>query len=358
MSSVWKVFACLFVAGMLATSAFAGPKMFLDDTKDSWMQIKFLGQPHFRYMSDADDSEDFYLRRGRLILVGQITDGVKFFVETDNDSKTGVNGSTDLQDAWVDVRIADDHWVQGGLILLPFSFESRSSAASLLGIDYNAEAIQIPNAFVWRNFGVEFHGQFQELFSYHAGVFDGYGDADDAGVRFVGHIAFNVLGKQAADGWFYSQNRLGDQSTYLMVGAGIDQQSGGIAAVAAVPATATTPAVAGTPAEDALAFVVDMQSSFEVGEFNVLVNGAFYDYDVEGFAGNTAFIEAGFMFDKAMATAKYSLVDPDSGSSASDVTVGLHYFLKGNNARAGVEYTLGDTDSTDGRLLAGLQFLL
>ena len=116
----------------LVGSASAGPKWEYGD--DSWMTVGFLGQVHYRYSSDQLPEGDVYLRRARLIMAGQITEGVKAFVETDNDNegKAGTqNVSMDIQDAFVDFQImGSDHWVEAGLILLPFSFETKSSAAS------------------------------------------------------------------------------------------------------------------------------------------------------------------------------------------------------------------------------------
>jgi len=85
------------------------------------------------------------------------------------------------------------------------------------------------------------------------------------------------------------------------------------------------------------------------------VNGAYYDWDNAAFKGNTAFVESGVLVGKTMLTGKYSLTDPDDGSSTDDYTVGLHYFLKGQNARGGVEYRWGDSSNWT---LVGIQFLL
>ena len=122
----------------IASSAMAGPKWEIGE--DAWMKLSFLGQPHFMYQTvdEGDDYADAYLRRGRFILAGQITEGVKFFVETDNDnagkrkkgSLTAGAQGTDIQDAWVDFKLCDFLSVQGGLILLPFSFIRRDSERS------------------------------------------------------------------------------------------------------------------------------------------------------------------------------------------------------------------------------------
>jgi len=361
---------CLLV---VIPSVNAGPKV--EWGEDSWMQLSFLGQPHFKYEDDAADQEDFYLRRGRIILQGQIIDGVKFFVETDNDN-AGRSGaaasSTDIQDAWIDLRIAGSHWIQGGLILLPFSFENRSSAASLLGIDYNAETIQFVNNFVWRDYGVELHGMLGEKIGYRIGAFDGY-DAPgstknpDAGLRVTGRIDLGVVGK-APGGWFYSQNHLG-KDQYLTIGAGIDMQPDATVSPATRDVTITLPDGAGVPTavagsqaatpmvQDSENWVVDLQSSFNMGEAAaLLLNAAYYDWDNSRFEGNTAFVETGLLLNgKIMPTFKYALRDPAEGDDVTDYTAGLHYFIKGQNARAGVEYRWGDSND---QALVGLQFLL
>jgi len=330
----------------MATPAVAGPKWTVGD--DGWMKLAFLGQAHYLYDNNAEQKNDFFLRRGRFILAAQVMDGVRFFVETDNDN-AGKNGkgtvSTDIQDAFVDVRLGKtDHWVEAGLILLPFSFENKSSAASLLGLDYNSDVIKFVNTFVWRDNGVEVHGNFGKQFAYRVGVFDGYDNTNKnphAALRTTGHVAFNVLG-DVQTGWFMTQERF--EGTYLSIGAGADYQP---------DATGTN----GHDGLDYLAWVADFQSGWDLDPVHLTVNGAWYDWNnaAKGFEGNTAFVEAGALMDKAMATAKYELQDPDTGDTITNYTVGLAYFLKRHNARAGVEYRWGDSDE---QVLAGVQFLL
>jgi hypothetical protein len=345
-------FSLLLILVFMASTSFAGPKWDIDD--DSWLKLSFLGQFHLSYTdTNTTNEEDFYLRRGRIILAGQIMDGIKFFMETDNDN-AGRNGmgtqSTDIQDAFVDFRILDsDHWIKAGLILLPFSFENRSSAASLLGVDYNAETIKFVNSFVWRDNGIELSGHI-EKFEYKVGLFDGHDSyttttgvtkSTNADIRFTGHISYAILG-DVQKGWFYSQNQLGKQERYLAVGIGHDNQG-----------KATT----GTPTDNE-ATVFDVQSSFKLGDsdFDLLANGAYYDWDNSAFVGDAAFIEAGILYQKKyLGTLKYSLQDADNATSIDDYTIGFHYFIKGHNARIGLEHRFGD--SADWTLL-GIQFLL
>ncbi len=333
----------------------AGPKIDFGD--DGYLKILALGQFHYSFLDEAQDEDDFFLRRGRLIMVGQIKDGVKFFLETDNDKagKTGVSSSTDIQDIFVDVRLGDsEQWIKAGLVLLPFSFESCSSAASLLGLDYNAEVVKLTNTFVWRGYGAELHGSFGEKVAYRVSVTDAYDNAidnPDAAVRFTGHLDINLLGKVSA-GWFYGQNPLGS-AQYINIGAGFDSQSDATSITTVDPVTG----VSSSSVEDSDAFVVDFQSCFPFGNDNaVILNGAYYDWDSVIFKGNTAFAELGILFDKIMVTGKWSNLDSDTADTVDDYTVGIHYFMdKKHNLRAGIEYRSGD--SADWTLF-GVQVLL
>jgi hypothetical protein len=327
-----------------ALPAFAGPKWDMGD--DSWLKLGLLGQVHYSALDDAPVEHDFYLRRLRLILEGQLMEGAKVFVETDypNAGKSGVNASFTVQDAFVDLQLFKSaHWVKGGLSMLPFSFENGSSATSLLGLDYNTECLKFVNDLVWRDTGVSFQGSVAKRFAYRVGVFDGYDNADkypDANLRYTGRADVAVLG-EVPTGWFYAQDPISDK-TYLYLGAGVDHQDNATVAN-------------GSP-RDNRAWVVDFQSGVKLSDIlHLTLNGAWYDWDNSKFNGKTAFVESGLRYQKYMGTVKYTLEDPDSGSNLDNYTVGVHYNLKGNNLKAGVEYRWGDSSNW---LLAGMQFLI
>ncbi len=347
-----------------ADAAFAGPKLEISD--DSYLQVGALGQFNATHTQGAADEDDFFLRRARLILSGQMMDGVQFFMDTDspNAGKAGApDAEVDIQDIFVDLRLpgATNHWVKAGLILLPFSFETRSSAATLLGNDYNGEAIKLVNAFVWRDYGAEVHGDIlNKKVSYAAGVFDGY-DTDDstknpeADLRYTAHVAVNVVG-DAESSWFYNQNRIGKKLTYVSLGAGVDRQD---KATLVEPAPLAEGALlpAPTPAQevDSEAYVLDLQSGYEVEGWGLVLNAAWYTWDSASFDGETAFVEGGVWMKKTMLTSKVSRQDPDAATATEDYTLGLHQFMKGHNVRGGLEYRWGDSPD---QWLLGLQFLL
>lgn len=363
----WKcsVGAGMVVCGaLLASNLHAGPK--LEISESSWVKLSLLGQLQYRNEQDAAVEHDFYLRRGRLIFAGQMKNGIQFFLETDspNAGKSGAAApSIYIQDAFADFRLLkvrdSEFWAAAGLILLPFSFENKSSAATLLGNDYNAEAIKFVNDLVWRDYGIELHGNLGKSVSARLGVFDGYdgyaGKAEtkqsieknpSASLRVCGHVSVDLLGT-AETGSFYTQERLA-KGNYLALGAGIDSQSQATRTLV----TTNDPV---SLAKDSDAWVVDLQSGFEVGDVSCTVNGAYYYWDNASFKGNTMFVEAGVKYEKAEVTGKYSMSDPDAGAKTTDYTVGFNYFFEKHNARTGLEYRWGDSKNL---ILASVQFLL
>jgi hypothetical protein len=106
---------------------------------------------------------------------------------------------------------------------------------------------------------------------------------------------------------------------------------------------------------DSEAWVIDCQSGCQAGPVGLTLNGGWYNWDNSTFNGDTACIEAGAMVKQTQLTGKYSIQDADGKDDVSDYTVGLNYFLKGHNARGGIEYRWGDSPTT---ILVGLQFLL
>ena len=343
-----SLFLSIALAGMAGLAGAAGPRW--DITDESYLQLGLLGQVHASFTEDATDEHDLYLRRARLILSGQVVDGVRFFVETDNDNagRNGVSSvSTDIQDAFVEQRLPFDHYLQGGLILLPFSFENAASAGSLLGLDYNLETLKFADTFAWRDYGVVLRGDVAKWVSYRLGAFDGYDDAatqknPDAPIRATGHVAVHLRGDPES-GWFFSQERL-DNKPYLAVGFGLDHQ----------PEATLITSTNGAPDTiiDNDAQVVDFQSGFPVGPLFATVNGGWYTWDNAVFEGDTAFLEGGLRHGDLQLTGKWSYQSPDAGGDLNDTTVGVHHYRHKHGARAGVEYRWGDSPS---QVLVGFQ---
>ena len=348
--------ALLLTALLVAGPAHAGPKWEYGDA--AWMKLDLLGQIHYSFLDGAEDEDDFYIRRFRILVNGQVMEGIKVFAQTDysNAGKQGADSEFTLLDGWADVQLfGSDHWLKGGLIPLPFSMENRSAVGALLGLDYNAESIKLVNDSTWRDVGFVLQGTFADRLGYRAGIFDGYESSEknsNADLRFTGRLDLAVIGG-VPTGW-YVQDTIGG-GTYLRVGGGYDQQNQATLVTPELLDPAAMAAATPTPV-DSKAWVLDLQSGYQFsGALHLTVNGAWYDWDNSEFKGNTAFVEAGLRYEKAMGTFKYSLQDPEGGDKTTDYTAGLHYNLKGNNMKGGVEYRWGDSADW---WLVGVQFLL
>lgn len=340
----------VLVLALAALTASAGPKWEL--AEDSYIQLSILGQVHASFTESAADEHDIYLRRARIILSGQVFDGLKFFMETDNDN-AGRNGfasaSTDIQDAFVEQRLYGNHYMQGGLILLPFSFENAASAGSLLGLDYNLEVLKFAETFAWRDYGVVFRGDFGKKVAYRVGLFDGYDDKagtknPEADLRGTGHLAVNLIG-ETENGWFFAQDKATDQP-YLALGVGADRQQ---EATLVVSSNGTETIL------DNDAFVVDFQSGAPLGPVFLMLNGAWFTWDNATFDGDTAFLEGALRYREFQVTLKQSQQEPAGADSVADTTVGFHHLRMKHNARAGIEYRWGDTAD---QVLLGFQIAL
>ena len=374
---------CCAAAGLFGTEAGAGPMLPMDANTNSWIRFSAQGQLHYSFVNSAADKEDFYLRRGRILVDGQAIDGVTFYGFTDipNEGKQGTAASFVVQEAWIDFALLGkrsvlgldpdsswigNHGVRVGLILLPFSFEAKSSSAKTLGVDVNGEVLKMVNTLACRDNGAEIHGNFGPYVSYVAGVFDGYEESKrgaggnerkknpGAPLRTTGHVAVNLLGNAETDA-NYIEERLNDD-TFLSVGGGFDRQSKATV-FPEIPASTNAPVHEATPAreQDSKNWVVDFESGCKLGVINLTVNGGYYKWNNSEYKGKTWFIENGIRYDKTQLCTKYTKLDPESGDEAEDYTVGLNYFFKGHNARAGIEYRYGDSPK---QVLCGLQFLL
>src|SRR6056297_3479158 len=148
--------------------------------ENKWVALHYLLQAQGSYQQNADnEGKNYYgndakIRRSRVILKGQLSEKVSFFMETDAPQQEGYEKSTLFtQDAYIDFAIADEFKIAAGHILLPFMHHNRASAVSLLGVDYNVKTVPVGGN-VWRDTGVEARGLlFGGIIDYRVGAFNG-----------------------------------------------------------------------------------------------------------------------------------------------------------------------------------------
>jgi hypothetical protein len=333
-----------------AASAWS-PKLEVSDT--TWVQLGYLHQFWFQSVDDgapsADDrSYDFFTRRSRVMLLGQATENVHFFLNYDAASGNAAGARQDpvLTDAMIDFRIADEFKVMVGRQLVPFTIDNNTSAVTLTGIDYPTRTLAnqptTPSGAFWRDDGVSVRGILGGgTVDYRAGYFQGDRDSDrnpEGDGRFTGMVIFNLASAQP--GWFFNQNSLGALDV-LSFGAGYDlmQRSG-----------------AGWDDHEAWSVFFTVEKTLGAGHLSF--NGTYIDWEgvttattipspgAAGFyeGGSTHQISAAFLptGSKWQPVLRWQNQDPDNGSKLDTIGIGLNYYLSGHRVNIKSEYSIDD----------------
>jgi hypothetical protein len=278
--------------------------------EDTKLQLGALLQPQGVFAQDSapngDPGTDFFLRRARLMLSGDLTKQISFFIDTEqvNLGKDG-NWETSIyiQDAFMSLRVTPEVspgvYIDAGMIIVPFTRHSMQSAISLNGIDYHSSLIRYPVAStrVWRDMGAQVRANI-DRFSFRAGVFNGVvgTNADPATnvmaknpgdvPRVAGNARVNILGEDATT-FFYPGIQFADV-TVISAGVGVDWQHGAI----------------GEPApmspDDHLGLAADVFAQISTGPDQAVIAQAtavrYADGPIATSTGYGGFVEAGYRF--------------------------------------------------------------
>lgn len=189
-------------------------------------------------------SQNFFLRRVRLIIAGQVARDVTFFFLTDNprlgNAGTGTTTPTRslatgflVQDAFGEWRIAGDRLaLDAGLFFLPQSRNILTSSSSILSFDtsnFSLQANALTASSGGRDLGFQLKGYLaRDRLEYRAGVFSGQRQAPRPGQagsrnspRFAARLQYDVFDPEK--GYTYPGTNLGSKRI-LAVGAWGDLQ--------------------------------------------------------------------------------------------------------------------------------------
>lgn len=310
---------------------------------DTTLQLSALLQPQAVVAQDGSPDggtgTDFFLRRARLVLYGDLSKQISFFVDTEqvNLGKDG-NWETSIyiQDAFVSLRVTPDVnpglYVDAGMMLVPFTRHAMQSAISLNGIDYHAALIRYPTAStrIWRDVGVQVRGA-ADRFQVRAGVFNGVegaaGNAETSVMaknpgdvpRVAGHARYSFLGDD--QGFFYPGIQFTDD-TVISAGLGVDWQHDAIG----VDPMASP--------DDHLALAADVYAQVAVAPGQAIVAQAtavrYDDGATSTSTGWGGFVEAGYrygMFEPIVAVERFS-ADRSAGDTRTLHAGGAAFFDK------------------------------
>ena len=174
---------------------------------------------------------DVYFRRLRLIAGGQVTPKLKFFTNSDTSyvgrrSDNWATPPTILQDAFVTYVIRPELQIDGGLMLVPLSYNGGQSAASLLPVAYGPYtfvASAPTHSRTGRDQGISARGYLlRNHLEYRVGTFRGAAKhVDGMPLRYAGRVVWYPAG--APTGYFYPGTQHGKR-TLVGVGASADRQ--------------------------------------------------------------------------------------------------------------------------------------
>jgi hypothetical protein len=228
----------LLFAGLVlvvATGAQAqAPIKLATETGSATLNLGLLAQPQFDWEDRGDDTAAWSggLRRIRLIAGGTLFHKIKFFVESDSpqlgphSSNRTVDYELFVQDLVVTYEYQKSLQIDGGLIMVPLSYNTNQSAASLLGVNYGPYSFLASGpttSKVGRDWGTQLRGYLSKgHVEYRAGVFQGVRETDtSAPPRVAGRVVWYPL--DTHDGLFYPGTTLGKKHL-LAVGTGFDRQ--------------------------------------------------------------------------------------------------------------------------------------
>ena len=238
------IVAVLLRAGLLvlAIGLFAGSSMaqWIVKSEDGKASLKLglllQGRADWSKIEDLDPiSQNFSIRRARILLGGQINPRVGFFFDTDSPNLGRVPAQESLksyggqyvQDFVATMTVNDMLQMDGGLILVPTSYNHLQSAATLLALDYGpftfAESDPMQEK-VGRDSGLQARGVLgPKLVEYRLGAFQGVrGQGDANSLRTTARVSLHPFGT-AGKGLFYTGNGFG-KTRVLSLGAAADLQ--------------------------------------------------------------------------------------------------------------------------------------
>jgi hypothetical protein len=335
---------------VLAPGAARAEKFVIDE--DTFLNIGVLAQPQVVFNENATPkggwNSDFLLRRGRIVLSGQVDSHIGFVLITDmpNWGKGGVYDQQFLiQDGLASYKFGPELTIDAGFMLLPFVRNNYVSAGALNTVDFHTLVIKFPISKAFRDMGIEARGLLlDDKIYYRAGIFNGISSkpaVDDPAMpvpaindtdapRVTGNVRFNIAGKEDAyafPGIYFTKEPI------INVGVGVDWQN-----------------QAYGPDTKHLGLNADLFVDYPLGPDQELVaSAAFLHYQdaligaVAGVAHETAngfYVEAGFRFDMIEPVVSLESYDGDTTLRQSQVKAGLNWWVTQHRYNVKAELTL------------------
>lgn len=308
-----------------------------------------------RYSSDNNDR--LRLRRVRLGVSGQFLEDVDFKVEGEF-----VGSGVTLTDGYMTWTKFDEANLRFGQFKTPFGYEFLASDPKIYTIERTLGSDLLT---LNRQVGMQASGEFfDKKLGYAAGLFNGNGSNTTAN----DDDSFLYVGRVAGTPW---EGKLAGQAAKLTVGANAFASSDKSVTMNKALNIDSTPASAANDnifAGERFGWGVDAQ--FKLGGLELWTEYLRVTFKPDStkpaseFDADTWYLQAGYFVipKKLQPILKFETFDPNtavSGDETDTWTLGLNYFLKGDDLKAMIDYTIGDTPaaSNEQKLLLRMQVI-
>lgn len=228
--------AALVVTGVAASPSHAqSPLTFTSADQRHTVSVGLLAQPQadWEHVGTGQDTGSLCFRRLRVMAGGKVFGKLRFFVESDSpflgvvSDARQIDSELYLQDLIVTWEARDEFQLEGGLLMVPVSYNSTQSATSLLGASYGPYSFLASTpttSKVGRDYGIQARGYLaRKHLEYRVGVFEGIREVDpSAPPRVAARVVWYPFDSQT--GFFYTGTTLGKKHI-LAVGASVDHQA-------------------------------------------------------------------------------------------------------------------------------------
>jgi hypothetical protein len=376
-----KALMVLFVIGALLAlpmASLAGVTLKIAEDVD--IDLGFRVQTQFDSVDHSDTTgggskEQFRVRRARIRLGGNVTEYVKFFLQTEASGDNGVGIDMRVIDAMVNLHYKNYVNLIMGEWMAPAGRQQLTSSGGLMAIDrpglvnynltwggrYKASFTNITYSQTDMGFlassedpvrdeGVTLFGayDFTDMYhiKYYAGVYDGIQEADSDKERFTLRAQFNLFDPEP--GYFNLGTYLGKKKT-VGVAFSYDFQDNVFEGI-------SDPSDPLPRARDYRWWEIDLFADYPIGPGSATVEAAYQDLDLDdAISTNTStinprqtqgdgwYVQAGYYITdwKLQPWFMYEAWDSDARNSVGDFDtwrVGLSYFFKGHNANVKVGF--------------------
>ena len=382
---LWCLLVCLsFVFS--ASSAFAGAKIKFGEESEINLgaRLQTLYLNHNKDLDadgNADDYDNFKIRRARLRLGADINQYVSLFLQTEFSQDAAAGGDVRMIDAFIKLKPHKLANFVVGVNMAPSGRQALTSSGGLMAMDrpgityksltwgtravaqfanvtYSDSDAGLRGDVDVRDLGITLFGSDSisdtAHFKYYLGVYNGVQKAGTDNERYAGRVQFNFFDAEA--GYYGLSTYLGKKKT-VGIGASFDSQS-----------DVATDTITNQNVDYSL-YSIDLFTDYPVGPGTITFEAAYTDLDLGGATsldvngdgskltnatqseGNGYYAQTGYYINKWQPWAAYETWDAKaaSGKGSYDAyRLGVTYFLQGHTANIKAGYEKMEADANFG----------